>query len=317
MCLAIIDSDTAVFKACMIAERVVYDILPLTIKGIPTEKVVDIEDDTTYQRYIEDDTTYQQYIVQTFSYASEYKDWLKKIEKDPEDFLRVSRVVMEPLSHALHILDTMMREMVKMIEPEQLAVLLTGDNNFRDDIAKLRPYKETRRDKPKPVYYEAAREFLIKKWGAKVIDDMEADDMCGIIATACQEDGTPYVIAAVDKDLNSIPGMHYNYDKKKFYNVSVYEAEHWFWVQALAGDSTDCIPGLYRVGEVAADKILGKSKTYATMRAKARAAYDKAFKKDQTSKEQRYARYKSGDELLAEQGRLVHMMRHIDEVWQP
>ena len=307
MCLAIIDSDTAVFKACMIAEKTVYDILPLTIKDIPTEKVVDIEDDTTYQ----------QYIVQTFSYASEYKDWLKKIEKDPEDFLRVSRVVMEPLSHALHILDTMMREMVKMIEPEQLAVWLTGDNNFRDDIAKLRPYKETRRDKPKPVYYEAAREFLIKKWGAKVIDGMEADDMCGIIATACQEDGTPYVIAAVDKDLNSIPGMHYNYDKKKFYNVSVYEAEHWFWVQALAGDSTDCIPGLYRVGEVAADKILGKSKTYATMRVKARAAYDKAFKKDQTSKEQRYARYKSGDELLAEQGRLVHMMRHIDEVWQP
>lgn len=307
MCLLIIDADTPVFKACCIAEKTVYDILPLTLSDIPTEQVVDVEDFESYQ----------QYVIQTFKYVADYTKWLSDVDKKKEDFLRVSRTVMQPLSHALHVLDKMMKEIIKTIEPEQVLILLTGDNNFRDDVAKLRPYKETRKNKPKPVYYAAAREYMVNKYKAVIIDGCEADDMCGIVAEQCQRGNDPYVIAHVDKDLNSIPGQHYNYDKKRWYSVSVHDAHHWFWVQVLAGDSTDCIPGIYKVGEAGAAKILGKARSYDTMQAKAQEAYHNAFVKDKKTSKQRYAAYKTSDELLLEQARLVHMQRHVGEMWIP
>lgn len=307
MTLLIIDADTPVFKACCIAEKTVYDILPLELQGIPTEQVVDVED---YEG------SYQQYVIQSFSYVADYKKWLKEIGKDKENFLRISRTVMEPLSHALHVLDRMMRETIKAVDPEQVLVLLTGTNNFRDEVAKLRPYKENRKDKPKPYYYEAARKYLIDRYHAKVIDGCEADDMCSIVAASCQASNDPYVVAHIDKDLNSIPGVHYNYDKKTWYNVSVHEAEHWFFVQVLTGDSTDCIPGLKGVGEVGANKILGKAKSYETMQAKVIAAYQETFVKDKKTTKQLYAGYKTSHELLIEMATLVHMQRYVGEMWE-
>lgn len=306
MCLLIVDTDTIVFKACMIAEKTVYDALPLTIKDVPTEQVIDIED---YE-------SYQQYVIQSFTYAKDYKEWLTSIGKKKEEFLRVSRVVMEPLSHTLHTINRMMEELVNVVQPERMKVLLTGSNNFRDTTAKLRPYKESRRDKPKPYHYAAAREFMVTKYGAIIVDGCEADDMCSILATEAFDNGEPYVIAAVDKDLDSIPGHHYNYDKKKWYHVATHDAEHWFWVQALAGDSTDCIPGLNKVGEVTANKILGKSQSYGSMYVKVIEAYRKKFKSDKQTQQQLYAGYVTADELLQEMARLVHMQRTVDERWE-
>lgn len=307
MCLLIVDADTIAFKACCIAEKTVYDILPLELSGVPSEQVIDIEDLESYQ----------QYVIQTFDKVYEYKEWLASINKEKENFLRISRTVMSPLSHALHVIDGMMKDMIKIVEPEQVMVLLTGEVNFRDDVAKLRPYKETRRDKPKPVYLPAARQYLIDKYNAVIVEGCEADDMCGIVADQCVRDSEPYVIAHVDKDLNSIPGLHYNYDKKTWYNISVQQASYWFFVQVLAGDSTDCIPGLYKVGEVGARKILGKAQSYDTMLAKVQEAYHKKFVSESKKPEQRYAAYKTSDELLLEMARLIHMQRYVGEMWTP
>ena len=307
MCLLIVDCDTIVFKACMIAEKTVYDALPLTIKDVPTGQVVDLEDWDSYQ----------QYVIQSFTYAKDYAAWLTSIGKTKADFLRVSRVVMEPLSHTLHTINSMLKDLINVVQPERVKILLTGEDNFRDKVAKLRPYKETRREKPKPYHYEAARSYMVEKYGAIIVDGCEADDMCGILATECFNSGDPYVIAAVDKDLNSIPGHHYNYDDKRWYYVNVKDAERWFWVQALAGDATDCIPGLNKIGEVYANKILGKSQSYVTMYRKAIAAYRNAVKRDRQTTEQRYAGYHTGDELLLEMARLVHMQRAVGEMWEP
>ena len=307
MCLLIVDADTIVHKACCIAEKTVYDILPKEIGGVPTDQVIDQEDFEGYKPYV----------IDTFEYVKQYTEWLDKVGKTKEDFLRVSRTELAPVSHALHTLDAMVKDMIRAVEPESLMVLLTGDNNFRDGLAKLRPYKETRRDKPKPVYYEQARDFLVRKYGAKIVDGCEADDMCAIVATACDADNEPWVLASVDKDLKSVPGLHFNYDKKSWYSVSPRDAETWFWTQVLAGDSTDCIPGLYKVGEAGATKILGKSRSYETQYAKVRKAYQKAFDADRKITNQLYANYRTADELLLEQARLIHMQRHVDEMWEP
>ena len=245
------DMDTIIHKACYATERSVYDILP---------KLNHLTDVTGEQ--FED---YQPWIIKTFKHVKEYTTWLKTSGKTKDDFIRVKRTTIEPLSHALHLINIIMREIIANIEPEQMTLLLTGENNFREGIAKIRPYKEDRIGKPKPAHFEEAKAYYIRKWGAIVIDGCEADDYCSIMAQSSMANGHPYCVAHIDKDLNSIPGWHYNYDKKTWYWVTPWEGLKWFYAQLLAGDVTDCITGLYGVAEKTAIKHLAKSKTEKVM----------------------------------------------------
>lgn len=83
---------------------------------------------------------------------------------------------------------------------------------------------------------------------------LEADDIMGILGTAYEST----VIVTVDKDLQSIPGRHYNPVKQKAVIVSPDQANHNFMTQWLTGDATDCVPGMYRVGPAKAAKILSQ-----------------------------------------------------------
>jgi hypothetical protein len=51
-------------------------------------------------------------------------------------------------------------------------------------------------------------------------------------------------IVTIDKDLNCIPGWHYNWDKGSIYNVTEEEAYRCFYKQMITGDVSDHIPGL-------------------------------------------------------------------------
>ena len=69
------------------------------------------------------------------------------------------------------------------------------------------------------------------------------------------------VCCSRDKDLDGFPGWHYSWasggqKEKPLHMVTPTQAHHWFFTQLLTGDSTDNIPGLYRVGSVAAKKLL-------------------------------------------------------------
>ena len=65
------------------------------------------------------------------------------------------------------------------------------------------------------------------------------------------------IAVTIDKDLKGVTGWHYNPDKDtKPRYVSPEEAERFFCQQWLTGDSTDGIPGLWRVGPKKADKFL-------------------------------------------------------------
>lgn len=86
---------------------------------------------------------------------------------------------------------------------------LTGKENFRNDIAVTVPYKGNRKSE-KPVHYHLLREYLVDAWAATVSQGIEADDMLAIRAT---ELGESSVIVSLDKDLDQVPGWHYNFSK--------------------------------------------------------------------------------------------------------
>ena len=143
-------------------------------------------------------------------------------------------------------------------------------SNYRYKVAKTKEYKGNRKDVAKPQFYKEIRDYMIKRWNAEVVNGQEADDALGI----AQQDDT--VICSIDKDLNMIPGWHYNFVNKEKYYITeedslnltieqrdkrkVYKMDRgglkWFYAQLLLGDTGDNIPGVSGFGPVAVDNAL-------------------------------------------------------------
>lgn len=121
-------------------------------------------------------------------------------------------------------------------------------SNFRYNIY---PQYKANRVQPKPKHYEMLRKVLREDYGAVTVEGEEADDAIGKAhnpKTTC--------IATIDKDLDMIPGWHYNWVKEVMYQISPIEATRWFCQQLLMGDPSDNIPGIRGIGKVRANRML-------------------------------------------------------------
>lgn len=314
MCTLIIDADSLIYKACFSIERKAYDIVPADIYS---------KNISLFQDDYED---YKQYVVETFKYVKDYKKWLKDSNRTEVDFVRIDRPVIEPLSHALHIISSMMKEIIKTFKPEQCYIFLSGDNNFREEVAEIRPYKESRKDKPKPIYYADARKYLIDYWNAIVVDGWEADDACATLHMACQRDDDISILASIDKDLKMVPGWNYDYDKKILRNISWLEGQRWFYTQLLSGDDGDSIPGIPGMGERTAPKKMKDAKTVWEMYQIAVEEYNKFYGTDKkkTVKGKKVVdptreriSYAVSNKILNEMAQLLWMRLNVGEKWVP
>ena len=174
---------------------------------------------------------------------------------------------------------------------------LTGSNNFRKEIATIKPYKGNR-TQPKPKHLQALRDHLVKM-GCVVVDGQEADDAIGIAAYAAEPDS--YTIVSIDKDLLMLRGKHYNFVKKEFTYVSDSEAIKAFYTQLLTGDRTDNIQGIPGIGPAKAAKALAGIEEEEALYEAVKAAYAAAEIEDE----------------LVENARLLWIRRKEGEIWRP
>ena len=178
---------------------------------------------------------------------------------------------------------------------EDYDAFITGKTNFRYDVATTHPYKGNRKSLEKPAHYEALRDKLVSL-GATVSVNQEADDDVGIASTL--DYGW---IVHVDKDLNQLPGWHYNPIKGEEYFVTVDEGSKSFYLQLLTGDRIDNIVGLNGIGPVKAAKLLtGLTKDHELYQA-VKAAYE--------SKEEPVER-------ILENGKLLWLSRYEGQRWE-
>ena len=174
----------------------------------------------------------------------------------------------------------------------------TGPGNFRYEVAKTVPYKGNRKDMKRPKHLDELKHHL-KRLGATETVGIEADDAVSIMAA--KEPGK-YIIVHVDKDLNMIPGEHYNPNKCERYTVTEFDAAYNFWKQMLTGDRVDNIPGLAGIGDKKAEKILKSLSSQEQLEDAVWKAYqDKGHDLD----------------YFIEQGRLLWLLTHEGEQWQP
>lgn len=144
---------------------------------------------------------------------------------------------------------------------DTLELWLTGKNNFRYSV--YPEYKAQRSGKRRPRWEKQVKDYLISHHAANVTDGCEADDMLGV--RLC-ELGEVAIMAHLDKDMNMIPGWHYNWELRRLgkvvrearkYYVTIEEANRFFYYQLIVGDPVDNIKGVVQSGAAAAEALLG------------------------------------------------------------
>lgn len=176
-------------------------------------------------------------------------------------------IKVESEAACLHSVKSMLKNIVKKSGASDRLLYLTKGGGFRKEI--YPEYKMNRDETSKPIYYDLIREYMIKHWDAEVYDDLEADDAVAMDTLNFQETCgmNSVILASIDKDLNQVPGWHYNYQREldlkspALYFVTPEEGRKCFFRQMLTGDATDNIKGIPRVGDATADKMLAHCTT--------------------------------------------------------
>ena len=177
----------------------------------------------------------------------------------------------------------------------EMRIAVRGDGNFRYDI--YPEYKSNRKNATtllKDLAHETINLALDEGWVIPA-HGMEADDLCNIW---CNELGVGnYVLAHIDKDLNNIPGKHFNYRQFVMYDIDETTAMRNYYTQILVGDPTDSIPGARLIGPVKAAKRLILCKTEEDLQEGVVMGYLDAHPDDWYEK-------------LTLNGSLIHLLRH-------
>jgi len=225
--LAIIDGDPIVYSAAFALQK--YALSDLTCNG----HIIEIFDSKKEAKTHAEDLGLEQDEYELLDYAD-------ATEQDVFDFL----------SYAL-------TDVVDITESEEVEIWLSSKTNFRKTIDP--EYKAHRADKP--ILHNLVRSVMEEQFGAITAEeDYEADDEIAEKATQMREHGQEedYIICSIDKDLDTVPGWHYNWPifnrEGNLYFVEPEQARHIFWISVLTGDAADNIPGLHGVGPKKAEK---------------------------------------------------------------
>lgn len=205
----------------------------------------------------------------------------------------------DPLPNALHSVKIMLSSIITATGADSYRVYLTGDGNYREEIATIAPYKGNRKA-DKPPHYAEIRTYLTNIWDAVTVDGKEADDAMGIEQTA-NPDTT--IICTIDKDLNMIAGEHYNWRKDLKYSVSQPDADLFFMKQLLTGDPTDNIKGVPQIGDKKAQQIIDGSKNMSDLYWRVLETYA--------------TKYEKPFEAMMENANLLWIQRKEGELWNP
>lgn len=152
-------------------------------------------------------------------------------------------------------LEGRIEELRDTIGAHKVIVTLSDSNNWRNRV--LPTYKENRKGQRKPMLLNVLKQHLIDNYETFIRPNLEADDVLGILSTWSGMKGRK-VIVTKDKDLQTIPGLHYLTHKEDqgIFEVTEDQANTWHLIQTLAGDVTDGYKGCPGIGVVRAEKAL-------------------------------------------------------------
>lgn len=192
-----------------------------------------------------------------------------------------------------------------------------GGNNYRYDLPCNTgfPYKGNREEMHTPFYLDECKNYIVECHPTVVCDGYEADDGCGILMYSGMGGYDELVLCHIDKDMDMIAGHHMRWSRSisgriepaKHYTITEEEALRNFYRQLLSGDTTDNIPGYY--------KLTGK-RLMKTILAPLDRMKDELDMWEYVAKT--YAKAGVTDiSILIEIGRLLWIQREENQLWLP
>lgn len=175
----------------------------------------------------------------------------------------------EPVEIAKARIDEQIQKILEKTEASSYKCFLTASNDSTAFRRIVYPEYKAHRKADKPIHYQALREHLINNHNAEVVTTIEADDILGIT----QYNTKDTIIVSIDKDLDMIPGLHYNFVKEIIYSIDECQALYNFYKQLLMGDTADNVKGVEGIGPKKAYKILETAFTEEEMFGRVREAY--------------------------------------------
>ncbi len=242
----------------------------------------------------------------TFRYKKELLEWATNMKIGEETYDAVKDIEVGPVSHALSNAKELIKRVILRTGADEYTLYLTGKGNFREEIATILPYKGNRDGTHKPHHYDSIKRYLKENWGAQEVEGIEADDAMATTQMDGILEGEVYAntcIATIDKDLNMIPGWHYNWNKDILYFIDEDTAIQWFYCQLIMGDTVDNIRGIQGAGKKKTYQILSTCKDEKDMYWEVLKLYDKKYDKPM--------------EALMENAHLLWMIREEGVRWKP
>lgn len=128
---------------------------------------------------------------------------------------------------------------------------IKGNETIKDRLVFNSEYKQNRKS-GKPEYWEYVKQYLIDKWNAIEVHGMEVDDAVNITRLKLENSS----IIAIDKDLLTLEGRHYNWRKDEWNENDKNDAAYNFWCSMITGDVADNIKGIPKKGIKFAENLL-------------------------------------------------------------
>ena len=172
------------------------------------------------------------------SAAEEEHEYNEELTVIVGDFKKGQKIVRQELAKLTDRFDT-----------TDILLTFTDRVNFRKEIE---PTYKGNRVKRKPCGYLKLKNWGMEEYPSVMKPGLEADDVCGILATNGSLEN--FVLVSPDKDMEQIPVRLYNL--KDEFDQSPEAARRKLFEQCLTGDQTDGYSGCVGVGPKRAQVIL-------------------------------------------------------------
>ena len=150
--------------------------------------------------------------------------------------------------------DELVEGIMKKLKATEYITCISSKTNFRKEL--YPDYKANRSAKRKPLCVNALSEYMYDYHNGLIVDNLEADDLIGIL---CTRNPKETIAVSGDKDFGTLPITWYNHLKDEITTTGVRKAKRFHLIQTLTGDAIDGYKGLKGVGIKTAEKILDKN----------------------------------------------------------
>lgn len=180
-------------------------------------------------------------------------------EETAVDFGGGSFALSADLETGIANLDATLEDFRERLDADRMIVAISDDLNYRKEV--MPGYKANRAEVRYPMLRPALLQHLKDAYETFIWPKLEADDVLGILATNPKVVKGEKVIVTMDKDLRTVPGLHWNPMKegeegKGPTEIGEREAELGFLAQVLSGDTVDGYSGCPGIGKVRAERLV-------------------------------------------------------------